>query len=211
VSGSGAGRAADVPPAAASVERLWLAALQRLVAGVGHEIRNALNGVAVNLEVVRSRSEREGVAATALAQYARTASEQLEAVIAIADALVALNRAPKQSIAIGRLADQLLALIRPPLAANGGSVRLVVEGEGTTSVAADVARVVLAGALEAAAVTAMDERAELLCVVRPGAGVDVEISVGSRALAIDAEVKRIAKESDVGMKERNGITLSFPK
>jgi Cu/Ag efflux pump CusA len=114
-------------------------------------------------------------------------------------------------MAIGRLADQLLALIRPPLAANGGSVRLVVEGEGTTSVAADVARVVLAGALEAAAVTAMDERAELVCVVRPGSGVDVEISVGSRALAIDAEVKRIAKESDVGMKERNGITLSFPK
>jgi hypothetical protein len=39
----------------------------------------------------------------------------------------------------------------------------------------------------------------------------VEISVGSRALAIDAEVKRIAKESDVGVRERNGITLSFPK
>jgi hypothetical protein len=39
---------------------LWLATLQRVTDRVAHEIRNALNGVAVNVEVVRTRAARGG-------------------------------------------------------------------------------------------------------------------------------------------------------
>ena len=208
---SGAGRAADAPAAAARVEHLWLAALRRLAAGVGHEMRNALNGVAVNLEVVRSRSARDGMPATSLAQYATTASDQLESVITIAEALVALNRAPQRPVVAGRVADQLLALIRPQLVAVGGSARLIVEGEGKSDVSAEVARLVLAGALEAGATAAAEHRSELLCIVRPVDGVQVEVTAGHGPLSLGDEIRRIAVENGIDVRANDGITLTFPK
>ena len=207
----GARRPADAAAAVARVERLWLAALQRLAAGVGHEMRNALNGVAVNLEVVRSRSARDGTPATSLAQYASSASDQLESVITIAEALVALNRAPQRPVVAGRLADQLLALIRPQLVAVGGSVRLVVEGEGKSSVSAEAARLVLAGALEAGATAAAEHRCELLCIVRPAGGIEVEITAGEGPLSLGEEIRRIARENGIDVRANDGIILSFPK
>src|SRR5690606_24522219 len=60
----------------------WLPTLQELAGRTSHEIKNALNGVAVNLEVLRSRLERgagEGDAvAASVAPFARSASEQLD-------------------------------------------------------------------------------------------------------------------------------------
>jgi signal transduction histidine kinase len=195
----------------ARVEHLWLAALRRLAAGVGHEMRNALNGVAVNLEVVRSRSARDGMPATSLAQYASTASDQLESVIAIAEALVALNRAPQRPVVAGRVADQLLSLIRPPLVAVGGSARLIVEGEGKSDVSAEAARLVLAGALEAGATAAAEHKSELLCIVRPVNGVEVEVTAGQGPLSLGDEIRHIAIENGIDVRANDGITLTFPK
>jgi signal transduction histidine kinase len=209
VATSGAGRAAGAPSAGASVEQLWLATLQRLAAGVAHELRNALNGVAVNLEVVRSRSARDGTPATSLAQYAGSASEQLEGVIAIAEALVSLNREPQRPLAAARVADQVLALLRPPLVASGGSARLVVVGEGRTNAPPDVARIVLAAALDAAAGAAAEGRTELLCVVRPASGIEVEITAGAAPLPLDASVCRLAADHGIGIDAGRGIRLSF--
>jgi signal transduction histidine kinase len=211
VAKSGAGRAAGAPSAEASVERLWLATLQRLSGGVAHEIRNALNAVAVNLEVVRSRSGRDGLLASSLGQYATSASDQLEGVITVAEALIALNRAPQRPLAAGRIADQLLALIRPPLVANGGGARLVVEGEGASGVPADVARLVLAGALEAGAAAAFKHRMELLCVVRPVDGIEVEITTGAVPLSIDDDVRRLGVDNGITVRVDHGIVLKFPK
>lgn len=208
---SGAGRAADVPTGATSVERLWLSTLQRLAEGVAHELRNALNGVAVNLEVVRSRSTRDGVPATSLAHYAGSASDQLESVIAMAEALIALNRAPQAPIAAARIADQLLALIRPPLAANGGSARLDVEGEGVSRVRGDVARLTLAAALEAGAAAASSNKSELRCVVRPVEGIEVEVTAGEALFSLDATVQRLAGDTGIEIHEGRGIRMIFPK
>lgn len=208
---SGAGRATDAPSVAANVEQLWLATLQRLAAGVSHEMRNALNGAAVNIEVVRSRSTREGMPASSLASYASSASEQLEGVIAIAEALIALNRAPQRPVAAGRIADQVLALIRPPLVAGGGSVRLVVEGEGVSDVAADVARLTIAAALQSGATAAGEVRTELLCVVRPVQRIEVEITAGAVPLSLDDSVRRLATDSGIQVRIDGGIRLSFPK
>ena len=132
------------------VERRWLAALQRLTGRVAHELRNALNVVAVNLEVVRSRAGREGLAASALGSFAGSASDQLEQVIGMTDALLALARAAQEPAAIGRTTDQVAALVRPVLAANGGALELVVEGERTTRVPSSAARLFVAVTLQAA-------------------------------------------------------------
>ena len=53
-----------------SVDALWLDTLQRICTRVAHELKGALNGVSVNLEVVRSRSERQDAPASGVARYA---------------------------------------------------------------------------------------------------------------------------------------------
>ena len=207
VAGDGLGAPAEV---AARAERLWLAQLHRLAGGVSHELRNALNGVAVNLEVVRSRSERDGVPARSLSSFAGSASDQLETVIAITEALVSLARPARQPATVGRTADQILAVLRPPLAANGGSVRLEVEGEGSTSVAADVVRALVAAALIAAGDAAGPMAGEIYCRVHPAAGVRLVVTAtGIGPLADD--VLRVAADWAVDMRgDGERITLTFP-
>lgn len=196
---------------AATVDRLWLAQLHRISDGVAHELRNALNGVAVNLEVVRSRSEREGVTARSLASFAGSAAEQLELVIAVTEALVALARPARAPATIGRMADQVLAVLRPPLLVRGGDVRLEVEGEGSTRVPPDVARLLVAASLTSAAATVKEAGDALLCRVGPGAGVRMEVAGQGPIGPLDDDVLRVAAEWSVTVRgEGAGITLTFP-
>ena len=217
--GTGAIAASGTGGAAAArqerIDRLWLDVYQRLTAGVGHELRNSLNGVAVNLEVVRTRSGREGVAATALGSFAASASEQLEHVITITEALVALGRPARSPATIGRFADQVARLLRPPLSASGGTLDLVVEGEGTTRVPADGARLLVAATMIAAADAAGADRGgggEVRCRVRPAGG--VELRVEGRFASpprLASETERAAAELAVGVHgTADGITLTFP-
>lgn len=207
------------------VERRWLAMLQQLTSGVAHELRNALNGVAVNLEVVRSRAGREGLAASALGSFAGSASEQLEQVIAMTDALMALGRAGQEPVAIGRTTDQVAALVRPVLAANGGALDLRVEGEGTTRVPSAAARLFIAATLQAAmnaarptGDAAKDSRVSLACRVAELAGADegkgVELRVEgafARTPMLDATLATLAREYGVGVRPaESSITATFP-
>jgi signal transduction histidine kinase len=205
------------------VERHWLATLQRLTSGVAHELRNALNGVAVNLEVVRSRAAREGLAASALGSFAGSASDQLEQVIAMTDALMALARAGQEPAAIGRTTDQVAALVRPALAANGGALDLVVEGEGTTRLPAAAARLFIAATLQAAISAARatgdaskENGASLTCRVREAEGQEkgVELRVEgafARTPALDAALATLAREYGVGVvPAESSITSTFP-
>jgi signal transduction histidine kinase len=58
----------------------------------GHELRNALSGVAVNLEVVRSRAARDG-ATGEIKSFAERAASQISEASALADGVLALTRA----------------------------------------------------------------------------------------------------------------------
>lgn len=205
------------------VERRWLATLQQLTGAVAHELRNALNGVAVNLEVVRSRSGREGVPASALGSFAGSAAGQLEQVIAMTDALMALARAGQEPAAIGRTADQVAALVRPVLVANGGSLELAVEGEGTTHIPAAAARLFVAATLHAAldaarntGAEAKNDHAAIACRVRaagaPRHSVELRVEGDfARTPALDAGLAELAKTYSVGVVPADdSITLTFP-
>ena len=63
-------------------------AVREILRRAGHELRNALNGVAVNVEVVRSRAERAG-SAKELASFAERASAQVGEASALTDGLLA--------------------------------------------------------------------------------------------------------------------------
>jgi signal transduction histidine kinase len=205
------------------VERRWLVVLQQLAGRVAHELRNALNGVAVNLEVVRSRAGREGLAASALGSFAGSASDQLEQVISMTDALLALARAGQEPAAIGRTTDQVAALVRPVLAANGGALELVVEGERTTRVPSSAARLFVAVTLQAAIDAARapgdgvkESGVSLSCQVRPAASAEkgVELRVEgafARTPTLDATLLTLANEYGVGVvPTERSITSTFP-
>ena len=222
------GRAVAASPGVATsrggeIERRWLTALQQLTGGVAHELRNALNGVAVNLEVVRSRAAREGAAASALGSFAGSASDQLEQVIAMTDALLALTRAGQEPAAVGRIADQVASLVRPVLAAGGGSLELVVEGDGVTRLPASAARLFVAATLLAAADAARPSSGAaengglaLRGRVRPAEGraKGVELRIEgtfARTPALDPGLERLAKENGVGVvPAESSITSTFP-
>jgi hypothetical protein len=77
-------------------------AVREIIRRAGHEIRNALNGVAVNVEVVRSRSGRAG-AAPELSSFAERASAQVGEASAITDGLLAFVNSVLAAQAAGTL------------------------------------------------------------------------------------------------------------
>lgn len=68
----------------------------------GHELRNALSGVAVNLEVVRSRLER-GLPATELSSFADRARLQVGVATTLGDGLLGLINSVLAALADGTL------------------------------------------------------------------------------------------------------------
>lgn len=193
------------------VGRLWLAELQRLTDGAAHELRNALNGVAVNLEVVRSRAARAGTAADTLGSFAGAAADQLDQVIAMTEALVGLARPLRRSPSVGRVADQVAALLRPAAAASGRRLELVVEGEGATGTPAEVVRLLVAGAIRIV-VESAPEGGEVQCRVRPVDGVEVYVTgAGARPARLDEDWQRVADAHAVRVAAASdAITLTFP-
>ena len=138
---------------AALAERLWLDTLQALGRPVAHEVKNALNGVAVNLEVVRTRAARPGAAAESVVRFADAAAGQVETLTALLDALLSLVRpvgdAADASAVVAKLAALLDAVARP----DGGGVefRLLPDGEPVRTGLDGATLRTLAGALLLAA------------------------------------------------------------
>jgi signal transduction histidine kinase len=65
--------------------------VREIVRRAGHEIRNSLNGVAVNVEVVRARTSRGSH--DDIASFAERASAQIAEASSLTDALLALTSA----------------------------------------------------------------------------------------------------------------------
>jgi hypothetical protein len=121
---------------------LWVETLQALADYIAHDLRNALNGVAVNLEVVRGRSAR-GAEASAIAPFAATAASQFEVASGATEALLAFARPEPGEPEVAGITHRLARLI----GLRSGS-RLTVtdrtDGNARTSAPGDVVRAVVA-------------------------------------------------------------------
>ena len=176
----------------------WLGALQNLAGRVAHEIRNPLNAVAVNLEVVRSRCERGAVESPAVLPFATAAAGELERVSRLVDALLALARPARNDLAM--LAGPVITLYDALASADGGSVSMDLS-EGSTGIetAADDARAALAATLD-----------EML-----GPGVAIRLHIASEGDRVAARFTgpRATPRLPVGVRlqsEPSGPTLLFP-
>ena len=161
----------DVPPAALAtghatvaasaaagdatvVARLWLATLQDVVGRVAHDVKNLLNGVAVNLEVVRSRASRPGVEVSAVKPFAESAAEQFERLSTVTDALLTLARPAREPVDVVESWNTVAALAAPASAGGENAWTARPPADGADTIAAgpgEMVRLAIAATAVAAA------------------------------------------------------------
>jgi hypothetical protein len=200
--------------ARSSTEALWLETLGVLCDRVAHEVKGALNGVVVNVEVVRSRSEKPEVTGASLHQFAQSAAGQLEAVIAITEAMLALMRPPRRPLNVAQTARNVEALIGPAARADDKTVEMrgILDSLGATSADADVARLVIGAAF----IAAVDASSVVVCSGTPGADAAVlcwecQESNGTFP-AIDSAVLSLAASEGIDVQgEGSRLSITFPR
>lgn len=189
---------------------LWLRALQRLTASVAHELRNPLNGVALNLEVLRGRVGRTQADASSLSGFADAAVADLTTAIRLSDALLAVARPVRQPVELGSVLAPIAVLAGAVAMAHGGSLEVELPDELPPALAADP------HALRAAVSTALLAGAERGATVRCGAVYEAAaVVIEVRA---DGEIV-LAKEVEAGLAacgipargSPDGIALRIPR
>jgi alkanesulfonate monooxygenase SsuD/methylene tetrahydromethanopterin reductase-like flavin-dependent oxidoreductase (luciferase family) len=117
---------------ARAADKQAVEAVREIVRRAGHELRNALSGVAVNVEVVRSRSERKAPV-TELTSFAERARLQVGVSSALADGLLALVSSVLTAVADGTL--------RSAAGHGGGNqTELMIYGDRAAAVVSDIER-----------------------------------------------------------------------
>src|SRR4030081_1771425 len=125
---------------------LWLATLQRALAGGSHDVKDALNGVSVNLEVVRARSARPDTSASAVAQFAEAAGQQLERLTTLIEAVLALGRADREPVDVALTLRRIATLCGASSSSADAPIEVRDDGVESTStrVRADAVRLAIA-------------------------------------------------------------------
>lgn len=202
------GTTADSP----SVDALWLETLYRICTRAAHELKGALNGVSVNLEVVRSRSEKVDVPASAVSTYATAASDQLGSVITMTDALLSLSRPPRAPVEIGLVLRRIEALVGPAARADGRRLELEepIDALGVTCAVGNAARLAIAAGLLAAT----DISTHVACRVAINDHdpvLRIECRDGATP-ALDQEIVPVVADTGIRMQaEPSAISISFPR
>jgi hypothetical protein len=198
---------------AAEIEVLWLDALQQVAGRASHEIKGALNGVCVNLEVVRTRATNQAAGPrSGLARFAAAAASQLDELVVMNEALLALARRPRDVVDVVATAGHLVALLGPVARADGYSLTVVAppaSGGGVTSAPAAAVRLILASVM----LRALDRRTTTTCRVDAGDGMvlHVECADGS-TIDLDSRVAQAAAEAGIRIEGGpGGLSLAFPR
>ena len=189
-------------PAAAAV---WVGTFQTLASRIAHDLRNALNAVAVNLEVVRGRSAR-GADASAIAPFAATAATQYEAATAAAEALLALARPHSGDVDVADIVGQLGRLIG---VRSAGSVVLRdgARGAARTSAPGDVTRAIVARSV----LSALDVGDSVACETAVDGGIFLRVTAALHVPPPDSELVAVASAHGVRFASQgNVLEIQFP-
>ena len=109
-----------------SVAALWLVTLQEIMDRAAHEVKDSLNGVSLNLEVIRSRVARPDIASKDVVGFAEAASGQFEVLTARVEAMLALARPPRAGGAtdLAQALKLLSTLLVPAARADGRTLKV---------------------------------------------------------------------------------------
>src|SRR3954471_22872768 len=114
------------------VEALWLRTLQHAIGRASHDVKDALNGVSVNLEVIRSRAARPDAPASAVASFGESAGHQLERLTSLVEAVLALGRAERTPVDVSATLRRVVTICGASTSSDDASVTLI-ENEGVES------------------------------------------------------------------------------
>lgn len=144
------------------LDALWLEAFERVASRAAHEVKGALNGVSVNLEVVRTRAARPDTLASTVLRFADSAAQQLDSLIRMNEALLVLARPVREPVDVAGVLSRLAALLGPSTHADGGRLDIEDEASGQealTSVRGNGVRLALAAVL----LEAMERKSVTTC------------------------------------------------
>lgn len=199
-----------MPIEPALAELLWLETLQLVAARTAHELKGALNGVSVNLEVVRGRATHPELPATAVARFATSAATQLDQVIEMNEALLALARRAREPVDVAATLRQLAALLVPGAQAGGTTVSVAAAAEAVA--AGSTAPAPLQRALLGQLLLAVIEAGGGTVHLRSADGAVVVETVASReAVVLGDRILAAAADAGIGIAtEGLAFTLTFP-
>ena len=200
-------------PADAAV--LWLAALQRALGRAAHDVKDALNGVSVNLEVVRSRANRADAPASAVAPYAEAAAEQLERLTTLLDAVLALGRIERAPADVGVTLRRVAAVCGASNSSADARVMLreTVVGDALTSVTGDTVRLALVAPLLDAVTGRKGEAREAVVCELAGDTDSLAVRLlADRPIVMPAETAEVLRLAGVRWTETaNELSIVFPR
>lgn len=192
------------------VDGLWLAQLQEVVTRAAHEVKDALNGVTLNVEVARSRSAKADLPAQALGPFAEAAAAQLETLGRRIESLLFLGRPARGPADVALTLRHLGELLVPAARADGGDLSIeALPQAAPTSVHATVVRLGLAAGLLAVSEKGRHGR----CVLEAVSGVAVVHFSHESAGACDLDPATAAALAGHAVRiERSptDLTLVFP-
>ena len=193
-----------------------------------HEIRNPLNGLAVSLEVVRSRAARGGADVASVSRFADLAAGELERAAGLVQALVELARPMAAPVDLWSALRPMVTLHHSLAMSDAaasvaegkdgedevmpGSVTLEPRGSAVLNVATDplIARAALASALEAAASARVPARVTCSVEVREGERVVALLRCGGPSPPLEASVRGAIEEGGVRLETiPDGMMLFF--
>jgi signal transduction histidine kinase len=200
-------------PADAGV--LWPAALQRALGRATHDVKDALNGVSVNLEVIRSRASRPDAPASAVAPFAEAAAQQLERLTALLDAVLALGRSERGPADIGVTLRRVAALCSASNASSDArvTVREALVGDARTTVATDAVRLALiAPLLDAVASRRGESREAVICELTGDGDALVVRLLADRPVPMPADAAEVLRAAGVRWTaSAHDLSLVFPR
>jgi signal transduction histidine kinase len=203
-----------VTQVSSSIDARWLDALQRLSSRAAHELRGALNGVSVNVEVVRSRAAKAAASAAALEPFADAASAQLDDVIELTEALLGLARASREPTEIATETKRIVTLLAAAARADSRRLRIedvaTLNGLGVTSASGSAVRVTICECLLAA----VDASTNIKCtalVDAVGPAIRIDTPDGETVL-LPSDLVATAAEYGIDIQvDQAAISISFPR
>ena len=196
---------------------LWLLTLQRAIGRASHDVKDALNGVSVNLEVIRSRAARPEVPASSIVQFGEAAGQQLERLAILLDAVLALARVERTPADVAATLRRVVAVCGASASSADAAVVLVDEGlvdAAHTSVQGDVVRLALmAPLLDLVTGTTRGRRPSAVTCTITGtdAAVQVVIAAEGRRATMPDRLAHTLRGAGVRWTEGDDLSLAFPR
>ena len=199
------------------VGAVWLLTLQRAVGRASHDVKDALNGVSVNIEVVRSRAARPEMPASSVRQFAEAAGQQLERLSSLIESVLAVTRVERSPADVGVMLRRLVGLCGASASSADAAVVLTDDGlmgSTQTRVHGDIVRLALLAPL-LDVITGSDRAHPLsivTCAIRgTDDAVEVVIAAEGRRATISETVADILRTAGVRWTEERDLTLAFPR